>query len=318
MIEVSIIIVNWNTRDILRNCLISVYEQTMGITFEVIVIDNASSDASAAMVKQEFPRVILIENTENKGFAVANDQGMEIAKGRYVLLLNSDTIVLNGAIPKTVNYASRNPDAGVIGCRAVWPDGRRQNTCFRFVNLPLLLLSSLVFFRMAKPFHIPLLHPERYLNLDFEKEHNVDVVAGCFFLVRHEVIEQVGMFDTDFFMYGEEMEWCSRIHKAGWKICYFPGAEIVHLYGASSFQIEDDTRIHKRKGMLLFLHKTRGFIVAWMANFIMIIGVMLRLPFWLILDFWRFVFSRQPMNIWKKRLKVFGFHFAGLFYPVWK
>lgn len=318
MTDVSIIIVNWNTRDILRDCLVSVYSQTKDMTYEVILVDNASSDGSAQMVKAEFPQVILIENTENSGFAAANNQGMRIAKGRYVLLLNSDTVVLDGAIQKTVRYADSHPEAGVVGCRAVWPDGRRQNTCFRFVTLRLLLLSSLLFFRMAKPFRRPLFHPDRYLHLDFNQEHNVDVVAGCFFLLREEVIREVGMFDEDFFMYGEEMEWCSRIHKADWEIRYFPGAEIVHLYGASAFQVEDDTRIHKRKGTLLFLHKTRGFGVAWLANLIMALGVLLRIPFWLITDIFKLVIRFKPMNNWSGRMKVIGFHFLGFFCPVWE
>jgi GT2 family glycosyltransferase len=318
MTDVSIIIVNWNTRDILRDCLVSVYAQTKDITYEVILVDNASSDGSAQMVKTEFPQVILIENTENYGFAAANNQGMRIAKGRYVLLLNSDTVVLDGAIQKTVRYADSHPEAGVVGCRAVWPDGRRQNTCFRFVNLRMLLLSSLLFFRMAKPFRRPLFHPDRYLHLDFNQEHNVDVVAGCFFLLREEVIREVGMFDEDFFMYGEEMEWCSRIHKAGWGIRYFPGAEIVHLYGASAFQAEDDTQIHKRKGTLLFLHKTRGFGVAWLANLIMALGALLRIPFWFLTDICKLVIRFQPITKWSGRLKVIEFHFSGLVASVWK
>lgn len=318
MFDVSIIIVNWNTRDILRDCLTSVYSQTRNITYEVIVIDNASSDGSAEMIKGEFPQVVLIENSENKGFGAANNQGMRIAAGRFFLLLNSDTLILEGAIQKTIHYAGVHPEAGVIGCRVVWPDGTLQSTCFRFANLPFILLSSLMFFRMAKPFHIPLLHPERYPNLNYEEEHDVDVVAGCFFLVRQEVIQAVGMFDEDFFMYGEEAEWSFRITKAGWKVRYFPGASIVHLYGASSFQIEDDTRINKQKGTLLFLEKTRGRLYAWLANFVMTFGVLLRMPFWFISDIFKFVKKPQPINIWSKRLKVIYFHLNGLLLPVWK
>ncbi|NTU73059.1 glycosyltransferase family 2 protein [Candidatus Roizmanbacteria bacterium] len=318
MTDVSIIIVNWNTRDILRDCLLSVYAQTQALTYELIVVDNASSDGSAEMVKHEFPLVTLITNSENCGFGVANNQGMRIARGRFVLLLNSDTLVLDGAIQKTLHYADKNPEVGVIGCQAVWPDGRRQNTCLRFANLSLLALSSLLFFREAKPFQIPLLHPDRYLNLDLEQEHNVDIVAGCFFFVRQDVIDKVGMFDEDFFMYGEEAEWCFRILQAGWLIRYFPGAKIVHLYGASSFQVEDVTRINKRKGVLLFMHKTRGLMYAWLANLIMTLGVLLRIPFWVIEDAYQLIAHRKPLRVWDKRMKVIGFHFAGFFAPVWK
>jgi GT2 family glycosyltransferase len=318
MTDVSIIIVSWNTREILRECLASVYAQTDQVSYELIVVDNASSDGSSEMVKSGFQEVILIENKKNLGFGPANNQGMRIARGRYILLLNSDTVILDGAIQKTIRYADENPEAGVFGCRAVWPDGRRQNTCFRFDNLFFLAISSLLFFRMAKPFRVPLLHPDRYLNLNFDQEHNVDVVAGCFFIVRKKVINNVGMFDEDFFMYGEEAEWCFRIHKAGWKIRYFPGARIIHIYGASSFQVEDDTRIYKRKGALLFLQKTRGTIYAWLANLIMTLGVLLRIPFWIMEDVYKFIAQRQPLKIWDKRIKVLAFHFSGTFFHVWK
>jgi GT2 family glycosyltransferase len=115
--DVSVVIVNWNTREILRDCLRSIYEQTRGLTFEVIVIDNASEDGSLQMVKDEFKEVILVENSTNRGFAAGNNQGLAIAKGRYVLLLNSDTVVLDNAIAKTVAFADANPEGAVIGCR---------------------------------------------------------------------------------------------------------------------------------------------------------------------------------------------------------
>jgi GT2 family glycosyltransferase len=119
IVDVSVIIVNWNTCDILRDCLRSVYEQTQNISFEVIVIDNASSDGSAAMVKKKFPQVILIENSENRGFAAANNQGIAIARGQNVLLLNSDTLILNNAVAKTVAFADSHLEAAVVGCRVL-------------------------------------------------------------------------------------------------------------------------------------------------------------------------------------------------------
>jgi len=315
--DVSIIIVSWNTRDILRNCLKSVYEQTKNITFEVILIDNASSDGTAEMVRNEFPHVNLIKNSQNRGFAAANNQGMKIARGKYILLLNPDTIILNAAINKTLVFAEQNPEAGVIGCQAFWPDGRRQNTCFKFPSLKLVAIASLCFFRMAKPFHIPLLHPDRYLNYDFNLQHDVDIVAGCFFLIRKNVIEKVGMFDEQFFMYGEEAEWCYRIQKAGWRIRYFPDAHIVHIYGASSSQVQDDARINVRRGNLLFLHKTKGPLTAWIANLFMTVGVLFRMPFWLIRDLWDTVANKKLPPIWKKRFKIIIFHNRGLFWPSW-
>jgi hypothetical protein len=318
MIDVSVIIVNWNTRDILRDCLQSVYEQTLDIRFEVIVVDNASNDKSVEMVRREFPRVVLIENSENRGFAAANNQAMQIAKGRYALLLNSDTVVLEGAIQKTIIYADQNPKTGVIGCRAIWPDGRRQNNCFRFPTLFLVAIGSILFFRMAKPFCVSLFHPERYLDRDFEQEQDVDVVAGCFFLVRRDVIDQVGMFDEDFFMYGEEAEWCHRITKKNWRIRYFPSVQIIHMHGASSQQVEDDTKVNKRKANILFLYKTKGPFHAWLANLIMAVGVLLRIPFWIFADIFGLMVGHKINKIWNRRVRVIWFHLVGLCYPVWK
>ena len=133
--DVSIIIVNWNTCDVLRNCLASIYDNTEGFEFELIVIDNMSSDNSVSMIKATFPQVELIENSENRGFAAANNQGIATAKGRYILLLNSDTVILDNAISKTINFADNHPDAAVIGCRVLNPDRTLQPTCFVFPSV---------------------------------------------------------------------------------------------------------------------------------------------------------------------------------------
>ena len=132
IIDVSVIIVNWNTKDILRNCLKSIYDEGGDVALEVIVIDNASTDGSVEMVKKDFSQAVLIENSENRGFAAANNQGIAIAKGRYVLLLNSDTIVLDKALEKTISFADSHPESAVVGCRALNPDRTLQPTCFMF------------------------------------------------------------------------------------------------------------------------------------------------------------------------------------------
>ena len=140
--DVSIIIVSWNTKDILYDCIKSISSQTWDIDYETIVVDNASTDGSAEMVRKNFPSVILIENSENCGFDAANNQGMTIAKGRYVLLLNSDTIILDNAVSKTVAFADANADAAVVGCRVLNPDRSLQPTCFMFPSVLNMILSS--------------------------------------------------------------------------------------------------------------------------------------------------------------------------------
>ena len=234
-IDVSVIIVNWNTLDLLKDCIASVFSQTRDIDFEVIVIDNASTDGSPEMVRGEFGDVILIANTKNVGFAAANNQGMNIAKGRYVLLLNSDTIVLEAAIQKTVAYADRRPDAAVIGCRILNPDHTLQNSCFMFPSLLNSLLFSTYLFKLFPTSRFFGREQMTWWHRDYERE--VDVVTGCYMLVRKQAIDQVGLMDDGFFMYAEETDWCFRFKARGWKNWFTPDAEIIHFGGASAAKL---------------------------------------------------------------------------------
>lgn len=277
-LDISIIIVNWNTRDILRDCLESVYKQTKGIAFEVIVVDNASSDGSAAMVKAEFLQVILIENTDNKGFAAANNQGMRIAKGRYVLLLNSDTVVLDCAIPKTFVFAEKHPEAAVIGCKVLNPDHTLQPTCFMFPCLLNLCLSSTYLYKIFPRNRF--FGRERMSWWNRDDVRQVDVVTGCFMLVRREAIDQVGMMDEDFFMYAEETDWCWRFKKAGWQNLFFPDAQIIHLGGQSSKQVRAKSLIQLRLGILQYFYKNRSYPCYVLSGLLISLFFLIRIPVW--------------------------------------
>ena len=146
--DVSIVIVNWNTKDLLRDCLKSIGENTREVDYEIVVVDNNSTDGSAQMVKDEFEHVLLISNSENRGFAAANNQAVKIAKGRYILLLNSDTIVLDQAIEKTVVFADKHPDTAVTGCRVLNPDGTLQKTCFMFPSILNMFLAGIYLYKL--------------------------------------------------------------------------------------------------------------------------------------------------------------------------
>ena len=178
IIDVSIIIVSWNTEEILRNCLKSVYEDGGDVAFEVIVIDNASSDGSAEMIRKNFPQVVLIENSENRGFAAANNQGITIAKGRYVLLLNSDTIVLDKAIEKTLSFADAHRESGIVGCRVLNPDKTLQPTCFMFPSVLNMLLSTTYLYKLFPKSRF--FGRERMTWWDRSDTRQVDVATGCF------------------------------------------------------------------------------------------------------------------------------------------
>jgi GT2 family glycosyltransferase len=265
MVDVFIIIVNWNTRDILRGCLDSIYKQTHGIAFEVVVVDNASSDSSAEMVKQEFPQVILIVNAENRGFAAANNQGMRIANGRYVLLLNPDTIILDGAIQKTVEFADKRPDIGVLGCQVWVNDHEIQRTCFSFPTVWKALVQEVGLLHIFP--HSRVFGRAHYGWWDRKSQRDVDVVSGMFMLVKQEAIQEVGLMDEAYFVYAEETDWCFRFHKAGWRCVFTPIANIIHLDGGSKSTdlIKTKMFVQMQKSMLIFHLKQQGRW-AWIAR----------------------------------------------------
>jgi GT2 family glycosyltransferase len=230
--DISIIVVNWNTQKLLYDCLESIYAHTENLTFEIIVVDNASSDDSVGMVKNNFPDVILVENESNRGFAVANNQGMAIANGRYVLLLNSDTVIFDNALNKAVSFADAHSKVGVVGCRVLNSDGTLESSCFMFPSILNMILSSICIHRIFPRSRF--FGRERMSWYDWSNASKVDAVAGCFMLVRREAIEQVGLMDERFFIYGEDTDWCRRFHTAGWDVMFYPEAEVIHVGGASS------------------------------------------------------------------------------------
>jgi len=261
-VDVSVVIVSYNTREVTRNCLRSVYEQTSNISFEVFVVDNQSRDGSPEMVRTEFPEVILIANEENRGFAAANNQALRLAKGRYFLLLNSDTVVLDRAIEKTVDYADRRPRVGVVGCQVLEDENTVQQTCFSFPSLSSAFFAAT---GLSTLFPRSRLFGREWIgwwNRDTERE--VDVVSGMFMLARKEAVDQVGLMDEDYFIYAEEADWCFRLWKAGWPCVFAPVARILHLEGGgkSTRQVSAKMYLQLQKSLLLFHRKNRG-LLSW-------------------------------------------------------
>jgi len=204
-LDLSIIIVSYNTKDLLKECLISIYKNISQIKFEILVIDNNSQDGSPEMVEKEFSKVKLIKNRENKGFAAANNIGIKNSKGKYLLLLNSDTLVLPDSLEEMVKFMDRTPEAGVVGSKLLNPDGGLQS-----------------FGRGRK------------LKQSREREiKEVTWVEGSCLMVRQEVVNEVGLMDENFFFYSEDMDWCRRIRLARWKIFVLPQAKIIHYGGGS-------------------------------------------------------------------------------------
>ncbi len=308
-IDVSVIIVNWNTRELLRDCLASVYAETRGIGLEVIVVDNASSDGSAVMVEAEFPQVRLIRNPDNRGFAAANNQGIAIATGRYVLLLNSDTRVLDRAISRSVEFADAHPEAGVVGCRTLLPDGTVQQNCYQFPSLLNLGLSLS---------RLPMLFPRnrffgraRMTWWAYDTVMPVDVVAGCFMLVRREALDQVGPMAEEYFMYSEDTDWCWRFHRAGWKVLYTPEPTITHYWKGSSSQCAADMHILQRRSVLMFLEKKSGKLARALANLMFCVSSLLKLPVLMMCRIGAGPRAQAARRQWALTVTALRFHLTG-------
>ncbi|ANY74144.1 glycosyl transferase family 2 [Paenibacillus ihbetae] len=252
--DVSILIVNYNTRQLTLDCLQSVYASETEFTYEVIVIDNDSKDDSVQAIRQEFPLVRLIENTENTGFAIANNQGMAAAQGRYVLLLNSDTVIQRDTLQTMVAFMDRNPITGASGCKIILPDGSLDKACKR--GFPTPSASFYYAFGLSKLFpNEPRFNQYQLGYLDPDQEYPVDCLVGAFMLVRRETIEQVGGLDETFFMYGEDIDWCYRIKQAGWGIHYYPRTTIVHYKGGSARRRPFKIIYEFHRAMILFHRK---------------------------------------------------------------
>ncbi|MBY0118894.1 glycosyltransferase family 2 protein [Paenibacillus xylanexedens] len=233
LLDVSIIIVNYNTRQLTLDCLASVYASQTSYQYEVIVIDNASHDGSVEAIRDAYPEIQLITNRDNTGFAVANNRGMELAKGRYILLLNSDTVVQPDTLHTMIYFMDRHPEMGASGCKVILPDGSLDKACKR--GFPTPSASFYYAFGISRLFpDRPKFNQYQLGHLSPDDEYPVDCLVGAFMLVRRETIDQVGGLDETFFMYGEDIDWCYRIKEAGWGIFYYPRTYIVHYKGGSA------------------------------------------------------------------------------------
>jgi hypothetical protein len=237
--SVSIIIASFNTKALLKKCLASIKGGE-----EIIVVDNGSTDGSTQMVEKEFPKVKLIKNQKNLGFGAANNQGMKAAQGDYLLLLNSDTLIKDEAPLKMASFLAQNPQAGVVGCRLLNPNGTRQASAGPFPSLKVTFV---------------MLFWEHWLkNLvraSFVKTTEVDWVMGAALMIRREVVKKAGLMDEGIFMYMDEVEWCYRIKKAGFKVFFYPGASIIHLFGGSSQTGRETPILNIFRGLIYFYQK---------------------------------------------------------------
>jgi hypothetical protein len=228
--QVSIIIVSWNVKDLLKKCLESILRYSQNIEYEIIVVDNASTDGTVEMVRQNFSQVQLIANQENLGFAKANNIGIRQSKGKYVLLLNPDTEFVENSLEKVIAKMESDQKIGVLGCRLLNPNKSLQQSVRR---LPTILNQLVILFKLHK-FFPSLLHNYLAKDFDYSREQRVDQVMGAFFLVRRSVFREIGLLDEKYFIWFEEVDFCSRVVQADSDVVYWPCTSIIH-HGGQSF-----------------------------------------------------------------------------------
>ena len=262
----SVIIVNWNVRDLLRECLRSIEAGKGGLSLEIIVVDSASSDDSVAMVRSEFPSVHLIACTENVGFPRGNNLGLHEARGDYLLLLNPDTVIVDDALAVLVSYLQANPDVGVVGPQLLNLDGSVQSSRRRFPTAATGFFESTWLEGLAPGIL------RRYYALDLPDAATADVdwLTGACIMVPRSTYEAVGGMDEGYFMYSEELDWCRRIKESGRRVVYYPAAQVIHHVGKSSEQAVTARHINFNQAKLRYFRKYHGrFMVAVLRVFLL-------------------------------------------------
>lgn len=256
--DISVIIVNYNTKNLLRNCLNSVFKTIKDISSEILLVDNASQDGSLAMLREEFLKVQVIENSENRGFAAANNQALSLMKGRYALLLNSDTILTQNAVYELFSFLETHPEAAMASGQLLNADGSKQNSIANFPSLLTLF------------FNVPLLEmifPQKYPSKRYPHKDPIEIDSGigACLLVRRKAIEEVGPFDERYFFFFEETDWALQMKLAGWKIFHVPTAYIYHFQGQSIG--------HDILSRIVFYRSRYQFFHKWKTGFSYVLAV---------------------------------------------
>jgi GT2 family glycosyltransferase len=269
--SLSILLISWNTRKLLSDCLTSIYNHPPNSYFEIWVVDNASTDGTQDILRENFPQVHLIENNHNPGFAVANNQALSMIDTEYVILLNPDTVVKPGALNTLINYLNKNPLVGAAGPRLLNSDSSLQVSCY---------VTPTLFRETLRLSHLDRLWPGasyRVHRWDLSLPREVDVIQGACMILRKEALDQVGLFDERFFMYTEEVDLCYRLQQAGWQVHWLPQAEVVHLGGQSTSQAAPEMFIHLYQSKHQFIQKHYGWLAALTYKFVLFITSIPRL-----------------------------------------
>jgi GT2 family glycosyltransferase len=272
--KLSIIIVSWNVKDDLLCCLQSIKENSASESFEIIVVDNGSSDGTVDAIKENFPGVIVIANSENRSFSAANNQAIKIAKGQYLFLLNPDTIIHPQSLDNLIKVLDEKPTAGACGPRFIDTDGKTHSSVGYLPTFRSLLYGK-TFFRSLGIFrsHYKKLTANKF---NYDRQSEVEQLSGAALMVNRSVINEIGLMDENFFLYYEDVDLCLRIRKAGWKIVYVPDAVITHIGGKSTEQVSAKKKLFLYSSALLYFRKHRGKFPVFLFSLLFKSGVIIK------------------------------------------
>jgi hypothetical protein len=300
-IDVSVCIVNWNTGKLLDNCIRSIKEKTRGLSYEIIIVDNNSSDNSVSMIKSNHPECVLIESGKNLGFAKGNNEAVKKASGRYILYLNPDTELITNALCGMYRFLEVNADFGAVGCTLITSEGKIQFTCARTFPTPLNQFSLLAMLNRLFP---------RSKNLstiemgywDHADSREVDCLSGACIMARHAIVETLRGFDEEYFMYAEDVDLCYRIRKGSWKIYYLAEERIFHHEGASSKKKTNRhfSSLMQRASNFYFLKKNFGYKTALEFKVAVGVGSIIRLSALVLLTPFLVASKRMSTDIFSK------------------
>jgi GT2 family glycosyltransferase len=266
--DLSVVILNYNTKQLLRTCLQSVFNSITSYKLEVIVADNGSNDGSVEMLRNEFPQVKIVENGTNLGFAAGNNPGIKISTGRYILLLNTDTEVRPNTLDECIRKMDSDEKIGVLGCKVLLPSGKLHEASRRRFPNPANAFLRLFGFRKYSNYN--------YQNVSVDQEMEVDSVVGAFLMIRKSVIDKIGLLDESFFMYGEDLDWCWRVKEAGYKVLYFPRVEITHYVYGTSKMVRFRSVSWAHEAMKIFYKKHYAKDHNWLFNQFVYLGINIR------------------------------------------
>lgn len=271
--RLSVVVVNWNTKEMLKGCLESVFSSFTQTPKEVIVVDNHSIDGSQEMVKKEFPNARLIENKDNLGFSRACNQGIEESQSEYVAVLNSDTLVSPAAFGQIVDFMDKHEQAGIAGPKLLDEDGSVQLSCRNFPSFKEAAGHAFAgILNQANPYT----RSYRLADWDHQTVREVDWVSGACMVLRKKALEEVGLFDESYFMYLEDVDLCYRMHQAGWKVYFYPDAQVTHISGQSSRKRSAAAIIEHQKSIYRFYSNYYPQAKQWYWRWLVAAGLLVR------------------------------------------